>query len=201
MRNLTLAITGLSCLMTSSDFRTHSPPSWNPLANHPHMEELPQLPEGLQHLAVVLQSHPNPKPKEEPLHRTMQANITMALLQDIPTLDGQDSSKLEDCFMDIETTTEILTRSHTHLAEAKTYGLTHTLFCGTLQAGKPWDIRISNNSSLPDIATSTVPLQCPSTYWSYPLPAVLLQTLSPTPHNNAKTCYNDGCISVINISP
>ena len=63
-------------------------PSLEP-ASYPstHMEELPQLAEGLQHLTVVLQPHPNPQPKEEPVHTTMQVNITMTLLQDIPTLD------------------------------------------------------------------------------------------------------------------
>ena len=54
-----------------------------------HMEEMPQLAEGLQHLAVVLWLHPNPHPKEEPMHTTMQENITMTLLQDIPTFDGR----------------------------------------------------------------------------------------------------------------
>ena len=57
----------------------------------------------------------------------MQANITMNLLQDVPMFDGQDSSKLEDWLMDTETTTDILTRSHTCLAEATTCGLTYTL--------------------------------------------------------------------------
>ena len=63
---------------------------------------------------------------EEPVHKTMQvytdtlctrlgeSNLTMTMLQDIPTFDGQDSSKLEDWFMDIETATDILTNSHTH---------------------------------------------------------------------------------------
>ena len=66
--------------------------------------------------------------------------------------------------MGIETTNDILTRSCTHQAEAKIHSLTHTLIHGILQAGKPQDTRISNNNDFPDKATSTVPLQCPSTY-------------------------------------
>ena len=61
------------------------------------------------------------------LHATLrESNLTTTMLQDIPTFDGQDSSKLEDWFMDIETTTDILTESKTHLAEAKSHGLTGT---------------------------------------------------------------------------
>ena len=78
--------------------------------------------------------------------------------------DGQDSSELKDWFMNIETTTDILTGSQTHLAEAKAHGLTCTLIHGTLQAGKTQHTRISNKNNFPPKATSTVPLQCPSTY-------------------------------------
>ena len=68
---------------------------------------------------------PAPQSSEEPVHRTMQlhmdtlhatqreSNLTTTMLQDIPTFDRQDSSKLEDWFMDIETTSDILTESHT----------------------------------------------------------------------------------------
>ena len=41
--------------------------------------------------------------------------------------------------MDIETTADILTESHTCLAEAKSCGLTCTLICKAIQAGKCWD--------------------------------------------------------------
>ena len=53
--------------------------------------------------------------------------------------NGQESSKLEDWFMDIETAADILTEIHTCLAEAKSHGLSHTLICEALQAGKCWD--------------------------------------------------------------
>ena len=128
------------------------------------MKALLQVAEGLHHLAVALQPCPIPQPKDEPMHTTIQANITMTLLQVIPTSDGQDSLKLEDCFLDIETTTDILTRSHTYLAKAKACSLTCTLICVALQVGKPQDTRISNNNNLPNKATSKVPLHCPSIY-------------------------------------
>ena len=41
-----------------------------------------------------------------------ESNLTTMMLQDIPTFDGQDSPKLEDWLMDIETATGILTESH-----------------------------------------------------------------------------------------
>ena len=76
--------------------------------------ELIQLTDKLQHLTMMLQLHLAPQPSEESVHRTTQAyidtlcatqresNLTMTMLQDIPTFDGQDSSKLEDWFMDIK---------------------------------------------------------------------------------------------------
>ena len=92
-------------------------------------EELLHLTDELQHLTMVLQ--PAHQSSEESVHKTMQAytytlcttqrqsNLATTMLHDIPTFDGQDSSKLEDWFMDIETTANILTKSHTHLDEAK----------------------------------------------------------------------------------
>ena len=92
----------------------------------------------LQHLTLTLQLHSVPQPNEEPVHKTMQVytdtmhatqrelNLTTTMLLDIPTFDGQDFSKLEDWFMDIETATDILTENHTCLAETKSCGLTHS---------------------------------------------------------------------------
>ena len=61
------------------------------------------------------------------------------MLQDIPAFDGQDSSKLEGWFMDIETTADILTESHTCLVGAKSLSLTLTLIHKATQTGKCWD--------------------------------------------------------------
>ena len=74
------------------------------------------------------------------LHATQRkSNLTTTMSQDIPTFDGQDSSKLQDLFMDIKTTTDILTESQACLAEAKSHGLIHTLICKATQTGKCWD--------------------------------------------------------------
>ena len=78
---------------------------------------------------MVLQ--PTPQSSEEPVHKIMQeytdtlyatqkeSNLTTTMLQDIPIFDGQDSSKLKDWFIDIETAADIWTDSHMHMAKAK----------------------------------------------------------------------------------
>ena len=147
MRKLTLIISWLRYWDNSENLKTNSP-AWNPPLP---TVELVQLTNKLYDLTIMLQQHPTLLPNEEPMHKTMQAytdtlhatqteaNLTMTLLQDISTFDGQDSSKLEDWFMDIETATDILTENCTCLAEAKSHSLTHTLICKALQAGKCWD--------------------------------------------------------------
>ena len=152
-----------------------------------HTEELLQLAEGLQQLAVALQLHPNPKHKEEPMHTNMQANITMTLLLEITTLDGQDSSQLEYCFMDIKTATDILTRSHTCLAKARTHGLTCTLICTALPTGTPLDTRVSKHNNLPNTTTKYSATSVPFHILKLSPSAVLLQT----PWNNNHTLMMD----------
>ena len=66
-------------------------------------------------------------------------NPTTSLLQDIPTFDGQDTSKLEDWLSSIETAADILRESCAHLAKAKPWGLTHNFVCEAFQACKSWD--------------------------------------------------------------
>ena len=85
------------------------------------------------------------------MHKTVQAymdtlharqgesNLTMTMLHDIPTFDGQDSSKLENWFMHIETATDFLTERCTCLTKAKSCGLTCMLICKPIQTGKCWD--------------------------------------------------------------
>ena len=83
---------------------------------------------------MVLQ--PAPSPVRSHCKKQRESNLTTTMFQDIPTFDGQDSSKLEDCFMDIETTADILTESCTCLADAKSCSLTLTLICKATQTGK-----------------------------------------------------------------
>ena len=61
------------------------------------------------------------------------------MLQDIPTLSGQDSSQLEDWLTDIETASELTGESRTKIAEAKSKGLMRTLISEALTAQKNWE--------------------------------------------------------------
>ena len=62
-----------------------------------------------------------------------------SLLQDIPILNGQDSSQLEDWLTDIETASELTNKSRTKLAQAKSRGLVRILISEALIAQKSWD--------------------------------------------------------------
>ena len=68
-----------------------------------------------------------------------QTKLTMSLLQDISTFDGQDITKLEDWLSDIEMEAHILKESWSCLAEGKLCSFTCTLMCEAIQAGKYWD--------------------------------------------------------------
>ena len=57
----------------------------------------------------------------------MTGELTMTLLQDIPTYDGWGTMKLEEWLSDIGTAVNIWKESHAHLAKAKSCGLTHIL--------------------------------------------------------------------------
>ena len=47
-----------------------------------------------------------------------KTSLESSLLQDIPTLNGQDSSQLEDWLTDIETASELTGESRTKIAQA-----------------------------------------------------------------------------------
>ena len=86
-----------------------------------------------------------------------KTSLESSLLQDIPILNGQDSSQLEDWLMDIETASELTGESRTKLAQAKSRGLVRTLISKALTAQKNWEeikdslhLKISNT----DIHTS-----------------------------------------------
>ena len=67
-----------------------------------------------------------------------KTSLESSLLQDIPTLNGQDSSQLEDWLTDIETASELTGESRTKLAQAKSKGLVRTLISEALTAQKNW---------------------------------------------------------------
>ena len=64
-----------------------------------------------------------------------KTSLESSLLQDIPTLNGPDSSQLEDWLTDIELTGE----RRTKIAQAKLKGLVRTLVSEALNAHKTWE--------------------------------------------------------------
>ena len=68
-----------------------------------------------------------------------KTSLESSLLQDIPILNGQDSSQLEDWLTDIETASELTGKSRTKLAQAKSRGLVRTLITKAIIAQKSWE--------------------------------------------------------------
>ena len=80
-------------------------------------------------------------------------------MQDIPILNGQDSSQLEDWLTDIETALELTGKGRTRLAQAKSRGLVRTLITKVIIAQKSWEeikdslhLKISNADIHPSIS-------------------------------------------------
>ena len=65
-----------------------------------------------------------------------KTSLESSLLQDIPILNGNDSSQLEDWLTDIETASELTGESRTKLAQAKSRGLVRTLILEALTLHK-----------------------------------------------------------------
>ena len=68
-----------------------------------------------------------------------KTSLEISLLQDIPTLNGQDSSQLEDWLIDIEMASELTVESRTKLAQAKSRGLVRTLISEALTSQQTWE--------------------------------------------------------------
>ena len=66
-------------------------------------------------------------------------SLANSLLQDIPILNGNDSSQLEDWLTDIETASELTGESRTRLAQVKSRGLARTLISDALSLHKTWE--------------------------------------------------------------
>ena len=127
------------------------------------MDAIHQLEQKLNQLTHTL--HPPSEPIKDMLDKytntlcnaQKKTSLESSLLQDIPTLNGQDSSQLEDWLTDIQTTSELTGESRTKLAQAKSKGLVRTLISEALTAQKTWEeikdslqLKISNS----DIHTS-----------------------------------------------
>ena len=65
--------------------------------------------------------------------------LESSLLQDIPILNGNDSSQLEDWLKDVETASELMGESRTKLAQVKSRGLVRTLISEALSLHKTWE--------------------------------------------------------------
>ena len=112
-------------------------------ANDPR-DAIHQLEQKLNQLILTL--CPPSEPIEEVLDKYMdtlcttqkKTSLESSLLQDIPTLNGQDSSQLEDWLTDIETASELTGESRTKLAQAKSRGLVRTLITEALTTQKTW---------------------------------------------------------------
>ena len=104
-----------------------------------------QLEQKLNQLTIAL--HPPSEPTEEILDKytdtlctaQKKTSLESSLLQDIPTLNGQDSSQLEDWLTDIETASELIGESRTKLAQAKSKGLVRMLISEALPLQKTWE--------------------------------------------------------------
>ena len=68
-----------------------------------------------------------------------KTSLESSLLLDIPILNEQDSSQLEDWLTDIETASELTGKSRTKLAQAKSRGLVRTLISEALNTLKNWE--------------------------------------------------------------
>ena len=101
-----------------------------------------QLEQNLNQLTLTL--HPLSEPIEEVLdnytdtlcNAQKKTSLESSLLQDIPTLNGQDSSQLEDWLTDIEMASELTGESRTKLAQAKSRGFVRTLISEALTSQK-----------------------------------------------------------------
>ena len=108
-------------------------------------EAIHQLEQRLNRLTLTL--HPSSDPIQQVLGKytktlctaQKKTSLESSLLQDIPTLNGQDSSWLEDWPIDIETASELTGESRTKISQAKSKGLVRTLISEALTVQKTWE--------------------------------------------------------------
>ena len=123
-----------------------------------HRDAIQQLEQKFNQLAITL--YPPSEPIEEVLDKytdtlcnaQKKTSLESSLLQDIPTLNGNDSSQLEDWLTDIETVSELMDESRTKLAQAKSRGLVRMLILEALTLQRTWEeikdslcLKISNS--------------------------------------------------------
>ena len=109
--------------------------------NNDPREAIHQLEQRLNRLTFTL--HPSDDPIENLLDKytktlctaQRKTSLESSLLQDIPTLNGQDSSQLEDWLTDIKTASELTGESRTKITWAKSKGLVRTLVSEAFTSG------------------------------------------------------------------
>ena len=72
-------------------------------------------------------------------HAPKKTSLESSLLQDITILNGNDSLQLEDWLTDIKTASDLMGKSRTKLALAKSKGLIRTLISEALTSNKTWE--------------------------------------------------------------
>ena len=93
--------------------------------NHEPRDAIQEIEQRLSDLALALcQQHSPIKNVLDQYTETLctmqkKTSLENTLLQDIPILNGQDSSQLEDWLTDIESAAELTNKSRTKLAQAK----------------------------------------------------------------------------------
>ena len=96
---------------------------------------------------LTLTLHPSTEPIGEVLNKytdtvcnaQKKTSLENSLLQDIPIMNGNDSSQLEDWLTNIETASELMGESRTKLVKAKSRGLVRTLISEALTLHKTWE--------------------------------------------------------------
>ena len=109
------------------------------------MDAIKHLEQKLNQLAITL------CPPTEPIGEVLKkytntlcntqkkTSLENSLLLDIPILNGNDSSQLEDWLTDIETASELTGESRTKLAQAKSRGLVRTLISEAVTLHNTWE--------------------------------------------------------------
>ena len=109
------------------------------------MDTIKHLEQKLNQLAITL--CPSTEPIWEVLNKytdtlcnaQKKTSLENSLLQDIPILNGNDSSQLADWLTDIETASELTGESRAKLVQAKSRGLVRTLISEALTLNKTWE--------------------------------------------------------------
>ena len=111
------------------------------------MDAISHLECKLNRLALTLHTSAPLGPLDEVLQQYIDTLCTAqkktsfvnTLLQDITIFNGNNSSQLEDLFIDIKTASDLTSKSRTKLAQAKSKGLISTLISEALSSNKTWD--------------------------------------------------------------